>query len=82
MTDQRSETTYEVPAVLDGPGIRFRGRKRHPAVPSHVFDAIRNAAQAVLDNYTRVGTPCGHEPSPADANRCAIMICAHSVRST
>lgn len=73
---------YEVPASLDGPGIRFHGRKRHDRVPEHVFDAIKDAAQAVLDNYTRVGTPCGHEPSPADENRCAIMICRHSVRTS
>lgn len=86
MTDQSpagapTVTTYEVPGSLDGPGIRFHGHRRHPAIPSHVFQAIREAAQVVLDNYTRVGTPCGHEPHPADENRCAIMICQHSVRT-
>lgn len=83
MTDQTpagTPTTYEVPGTLDGPAIRFHGRKRH-AVPPHVIDAVREAAQAVLDHYTRVGTPCGHEPSPADENRCALMICRHSVRT-
>lgn len=74
------QDSYEVPATLDGPAVRFRGRKRH-AVPSHVMDAIRDAAQAVIDNYTRVGTPCGHAPSPADVNRCAVMICRHSTRT-
>lgn len=71
--------TYEVPGTIDGPAVRLHGRKRHP-VPEHVMSAIRDAAQRVLDNYTRVGTPCGHAPSPSDENRCAVMICQHSVR--
>lgn len=73
-------TSYEVPATLDGPGIKFHGARRRDNVPQHVRQAIRDAAQAVLDNYTRVGTPCGHEPSTADENRCAVMICQHSTR--
>lgn len=67
---------YEVPATLDGPGIRFHGRREHE-VPPHVWQAIRDAAQRVLDNYTRVGTPCGHAPSPPGSNHCGVMICPH-----
>lgn len=70
------EGRYEPPASLDGPGIRFHGHKRHQ-VPPHVWQAIRDAAQRVLDNYTRVGTPCGHAPSSAGENHCAVMICPH-----
>lgn len=70
---------YEVPASLDGPGIRFHGHRRHE-VPAHVWQAIRDAAWRVLENYTQVGTPCGHAPSPTDENRCSVMICAHSTR--
>lgn len=67
---------YEPPATLDGPGIRFHGHRRHP-VPKHVWQAIRDAAQRVLDNYTRVGTPCGHVPWRAGENHCAVMICPY-----
>lgn len=75
----RTTEGYDVSASLDGPGIRFHGVKRHD-VPPHVWQAIRDAALAVLDNYTRIGTPCGHQPSPADENRCAVMICRYSTR--
>lgn len=68
--------SYEVPASLDGPGIRFHGVRRH-RVPEHVWQAIRDAGQRVLDNYTRVGTPCGHTPSPVGANHCKVMICPY-----
>lgn len=67
---------YEVPASLDGPGIRFHGYRRHE-VPPHVWQAIKGAAQRVLDNYTRVGTPCGHAPWRTGENHCAVMICPH-----
>lgn len=67
---------YEVPASLDGPGIRFHGHREHE-IPPHVWQAIRDAAQRVLDNYTRVGTPCGHAPAHEGLNHCAVMICPH-----
>lgn len=73
----RHETQrYEVPASLDGPGIRFHGHREHE-VPPHVWQAIRDAAQRVLDNYTRVGTPCGHVPAHEGLNHCAVMVCPH-----
>lgn len=73
----RHETQrYEVPASLDGPGIRFHGHREHE-MPPHVWQAIRDAAQRVLDNYTRVGTPCGHSPAHEGLNHCAVMICPH-----
>lgn len=71
---------YEVHATLDGPGIRFHGRRRH-SVPPHVWQAIKDAGQRVLDNYTRVGTPCGHAPWRTGENHCAVMICTHALPS-
>lgn len=71
---------YEPPATLDGPGVRFHGHQRHQ-IPKHVWQAIRDAAQRVLDNYTRVGTPCGHAPWREGENYCAVMICPHVLPS-
>jgi hypothetical protein len=77
--DDDSDAGYEIAATLEDLGIRFHGIRRRQ-MPPHVYRAIHDAGQRVLDNYTRVGTACGHEPSPTDENRCAVMICDQSTR--
>lgn len=44
--------------------------------PELALYAALHAAEKVLDNFYRVGTPCGHQPSgKVGAGYCATMVC-------
>lgn len=47
-------------------------------LPDHVLTAAGSAAGAVVDNYRRTGTACGHQVWK-DTARCAVMSCEQYV---
>jgi hypothetical protein len=60
----------EVLLVLEGLGEK--------ALPEHVLAAIGDAAEKVVLNFRREGTPCGHQQW-AETGFCATMICPQYV---